>query len=111
MTGSAGSRDSTPSPDAASHASPPLESDSAVPTRLLAALGGRGNVRSVVPVAGRALIGVAEASALEEAELRKLVPRGIARTSGGVQLLLGASSVSVSAALQRLLAAQGSQRA
>jgi PTS system N-acetylglucosamine-specific IIC component len=83
-------------------------------TQLLAALGGRDNVKAVEGVAGRALIQIEQSGAIKEAELRSLVPRGIARTSGGgVQLLLGASSTSVSAALQRLLAepAAGPQRA
>jgi PTS system N-acetylglucosamine-specific IIC component len=75
---------------------------------VLAALGGRGNIRSVEAAAGRTLVTVVQDTAVREAQLRVLAPRGIARTSrGGVQLLLGERAQSTSEALQRLIGEGG----
>jgi PTS system N-acetylglucosamine-specific IIC component len=89
----------------------PVYERGAEAAELLAALGGQRNVRQVELVSGRTLITVAEAGAVREQTLRSLVPRGIAKTSGGViHLLLGPGAQATGQALQRLIGEAG-QRA
>jgi N-acetylglucosamine PTS system EIICBA or EIICB component len=71
---------------------------------LLAALGGRANVRTLESTAGRLRLGVGDAARLDRAALRRLGLRGVAvPVPGCVHLLLGPGVVETGAALERLL--------
>jgi PTS system N-acetylglucosamine-specific IIC component len=75
------------------------------PARLLAALGGPGNVRTVEAASTRLLIGVSDDGAVDNQSFLEAGIRGVARPArGGVQLLVGPQAAEVGAALNRLLA-------
>jgi PTS system N-acetylglucosamine-specific IIC component len=72
--------------------------------RLLAALGGRGNVRSVQSAASRLRVGVADAALVNRGALSALGVRGVAvPLAGCVHLIVGPAACEAAAALQRLL--------
>jgi len=73
---------------------------------VLAALGGRGNVRSVVSAASRVRIGVADATRLDRAALGELGLRGVAVPRPDcVHLIVGPQAEAAAAALRQLLPA------
>ena len=107
------------SPEAApSPAMPPLQSpaDAAAspsapaPTRevlqgLLAALGGRANVRSIEPASSRLRIGVTNTGAIDAAAIRKLGMRGVAiAATDCVHVIVGPAAAAAGASLRELLA-------
>jgi N-acetylglucosamine PTS system EIICBA or EIICB component len=72
---------------------------------LLAALGGRANVRSVEAASSRLRIGVASAAAVDGAAIRKLGLRGAAiATADCVHVIVGPSAQAAGASLRELLA-------
>jgi PTS system N-acetylglucosamine-specific IIC component len=72
---------------------------------LLAALGGRGNVRAVEVGAGRLLVQLVKGEALQPSALSALAPRGYALTrSAELQLLIGSDVERTAAALRSALA-------
>lgn len=92
-------------------APPPLGAPAApAPVRevlqgLLAALGGRGNVRSIEPASSRLRIGVASISAIDTAAIRKLGMRGVAiAATDCVHVIVGPAAAAAGASLQELLA-------
>lgn len=73
--------------------------------KLLAALGGAGNVRSVEPASSRLRIGVASTGAIDSAALRKLGMRGVAVAAKDcVHVIVGPAAEAASASLRELLA-------
>ncbi len=73
-------------------------------TSLLAALGGRGNVLDLETAAGRLLVRTARPGSIDEAALKKLGIRGIARsTEDRIQLLITGPAEDWAASLRRLL--------
>ncbi|MBV9317123.1 MAG: PTS transporter subunit EIIC [Gammaproteobacteria bacterium] len=71
---------------------------------LLRALGGGGNVRSVMPAASRLRIEIEDAARLDRAALAAFAVRGMAFPRRDcVHLILGPTAVAVAAALQELL--------
>ena len=71
---------------------------------VLAALGGRNNVRGVEALAGRVAVGVAQTAAIDEGVLLSLGVRGIAHPSAtSVQLLVAGSADQWALPLRRLL--------
>ena len=71
---------------------------------LLAALGGRANVRTVESAASRLRIGVADAALIERAALRRLGVRAVAvPVAGYVHLIIGPAADAVGAALRLVL--------
>jgi PTS system N-acetylglucosamine-specific IIC component len=74
--------------------------------KLLEALGGRSNVRSVEPVCSRLRIVVASTSAIDSAAIRKLGMRGVAiAATDCVHIIVGPAAEAASASLRELLAA------
>lgn len=72
---------------------------------LLAALGGRGNVRSIEPASSRLRIGVVSASAIDTAAIRNLGMRGVAIAAADcVHVIVGPAAEAAGASLQKLLA-------
>ena len=72
---------------------------------LLAALGGRQNVRSIEPASSRLRIGVANASAIDSAAIRKLGIRGVAiAATDCVHVIVGPAAEAAGASLRELLA-------
>ncbi|HET9106763.1 MAG TPA: N-acetylglucosamine-specific PTS transporter subunit IIBC [Steroidobacteraceae bacterium] len=104
----------SPALHAASAGRPPEASSAAAaaaaPAReilqgLLAALGGRANVRSIEPASSRLRIGVASASAVDSAAIRKLGMRGVAiAASDCVHVIVGPAADAAGAELRELLA-------
>jgi PTS system N-acetylglucosamine-specific IIC component len=89
----ASARDATPGPD------------SAAIQRLLTALGGRANVRTVDVASSRLRIGVLNTSAIDTAAMRELGLRGVAMaTPGCVHVIVGPAAEAASVSLRRLLA-------
>jgi PTS system N-acetylglucosamine-specific IIC component len=77
------------------------------PGRLLAALGGAANIRSVETASGRLLIGVHDDSSVDEEKLLAATARGVARPArGSVHVLIGPRAEPVGEALKRLLASR-----
>jgi len=80
-------------------------SDAATIQSLLAALGGRANVRSVDVAASRLRIGVVEASTIDASAIRSLGLRGVTVPSPEcVHVIVGPAASVTSQALRRLLA-------
>ena len=72
---------------------------------LLAALGGRANVRSIEPASSRLRITVASTSAVDSAAIRKLGVRGVAiAASDCVHVIIGPAAEAAVAGLRELLA-------
>ncbi|MGH8289353.1 MAG: N-acetylglucosamine-specific PTS transporter subunit IIBC [Steroidobacteraceae bacterium] len=72
---------------------------------LLAALGGRANVRSIEPASSRLRIGVTNTRAIDSAAIRKLGLRGVAiPASDSVHVIVGPAAAATGAALRELLA-------
>jgi phosphotransferase system IIB component len=75
------------------------------PQRLLAALGGRENVRGVQTAASRLRVSVGDAALVDRATLGTLGLRGVAvPLPGCVHLIIGPAAVAAGEALRRLLA-------
>jgi PTS system N-acetylglucosamine-specific IIC component len=70
---------------------------------LLKMLGGRDNVLDLAAVPGRLLLKLARADLVDERELASLGVRGVAKTSGGVQVLVAGPVESTAAPLRALL--------
>ena len=71
---------------------------------LLAALGGRANVRSIEPASSRLRIGVANAGAIDSAAIRKLGMRGVAIAGVDcVHVIVGPAAEAAGASLRELL--------
>jgi N-acetylglucosamine PTS system EIICBA or EIICB component len=70
---------------------------------LLKMLGGRDNVLELAAVPGRLLLKLAHPDAVDERELANLGVRGLAKTSGGVQVLVNGPVESTAAPLRALL--------
>jgi len=91
-------QETQPPPEVASLERPLLQ-------KLLAALGGAGNVRSVEPASSRLRIGVASTGAIDSAALRKLGMRGVAVAAKDcVHVIVGPAAEAASASLRELLA-------
>jgi N-acetylglucosamine PTS system EIICBA or EIICB component len=87
--------------------SPTPPSSPAVAGAFIAALGGKENLVSLELAADRLLLRLAREGALDEAALRALGARGIARTrTAGLQLLLGPAAGSLYAGLRTQLGLQ-----
>ena len=72
--------------------------------RLLAALGGSGNVRSIEAVSSRLRIGVASIGAIDTAAIRTLGMRGVAMaTTDCVHVIVGPAAQAASVSLRELL--------
>jgi N-acetylglucosamine PTS system EIICBA or EIICB component len=72
---------------------------------LLAALGGRANVRSIEPASSRLRIGVASTSAIDSAAISKLGMRGVAIAAADcVHVIVGPAAEAAGASLRELLA-------
>jgi phosphotransferase system IIB component len=72
--------------------------------RLLAALGGRANVRGVETAASRLRVSVADVARIDRSALGALGLRGVAvPLAGCVHLIIGPAAGAAGAALQRLL--------
>jgi N-acetylglucosamine PTS system EIICBA or EIICB component len=72
---------------------------------LLAALGGRANVRDIEPASSRLRIRVANAGAIDSAAIRKLGLRGVAITATHcVHVIVGPGAEAAGASLRELLA-------
>ena len=72
---------------------------------LIAALGGRANVRNVEPASSRLRIGVANASVIDIAAIRKLGMRGAAIVAAdSVHVIVGPAAQAAGASLRELLA-------
>ena len=72
---------------------------------LLAALGGRANVRSVEPASSRLRIRVANSSAIDSAAIRKLGLRGVAiAATDCVHVIVGPAAEAAGVSLRDLLA-------
>ena len=108
-------RENAPAPaSGAAVASPPAATPAAAaappPAKeilqgLLAALGGRGNVRSIQPASSRLRIGVASTGAIDTAAIRKLGIRGVAiAATDCVHVIVGPAAEAAGASLQELLA-------
>jgi PTS system N-acetylglucosamine-specific IIC component len=88
-------------------AAPP---DAVPPTKdilqgLIAALGGRANVRSIDPVSSRLRIAVANARAIDSAAIRKLGLRGVAiAAADSVHVIIGPAAEAAGTSLRELLA-------
>jgi N-acetylglucosamine PTS system EIICBA or EIICB component len=88
-------------------AAPPPRRAAPVPdaSAKLAALGGRANVGDIHCHAGRVLVGISDLKLVDEAALRALGIRAVARpTSGPLQLLISGSAEEWAQPLRRLLA-------
>ena len=72
---------------------------------LLAALGGRANVRGIEPASSRLRIAVADTGAVDSAAIRKLGMRGVAITAADcVHVIVGPAAQAAGASLRELLA-------
>lgn len=72
---------------------------------LLAALGGRANIRSVAPASSRLRIEVVSAAAIDGAAIRQLGMRGVAIAAADcIHVIVGPSAEAAGASLQALLA-------
>ena len=72
---------------------------------LLAALGGRANVRGIEPASSRLRIAVADSGAVDSAAIRKLGMRGVAITAADcVHVIVGPAAQAAGASLRELLA-------
>jgi PTS system N-acetylglucosamine-specific IIC component len=72
---------------------------------LLAALGGRANVRTIEPASSRLRIAVASTSAVDSAAIRKLGMRGVAiAATNCVHVIVGPAAETTGASLRELLA-------
>jgi PTS system N-acetylglucosamine-specific IIC component len=110
-------KDSLAAAVADSRAAPPLQPSSGetappaapAPTRevlqgLLAALGGRANVRSVEPASSRLRIAVTNTGAIDIAAIRKLGVRGVALAAAdSVHVIVGPAAEAAGASLRALL--------
>jgi N-acetylglucosamine PTS system EIICBA or EIICB component len=86
---------------AAAPRTPPWRGDE---EQLLAALGGRGNVRGVETAASRLRVSVADEALLDRSALRSLGLRGVAvPLKGCVHLIIGPAAAGAGAALEQLL--------
>lgn len=89
--------------EGAALAAPSLEKP--VIQKLLQALGGRANVRSVEPASSRLRIGVASTSAIDSAAIRKLGMRGVAiAATDCVHVIVGPAAEAAGTSLRELLA-------
>ena len=80
--------------------------DHSLAQALLAALGGKANLRSVEGAANRILVGHVDAGRVDGAALAGLGVRGVAASgAGGSQLVLGQSAAGPAAALAALIKA------
>lgn len=101
--GTAGASSGAPAPQAVAGttASAPCEVDA---VRLLAALGGRTNVRSVQALAGRLRVGVGDTGRIDPDAIRGLGLRGLALPAPGVaHVLTGPGAGAAAAAIEHLL--------
>ena len=73
------------------------------PATLLKLLGGRDNVLDLAAVPGRLLLKLARPEAIDERVLQSFGVRGIAKTRGGVQVLVSGPVESTAAPLRALL--------
>jgi len=97
----AGSRPSMPFPPSTDRRSGAATVDAGFTERLIAALGGRGNLHSVAAASTRVLISLKDPAVLDEATLRSLELRGVARPSADrLHLLIGPAAEDVRQALQ-----------
>jgi len=72
---------------------------------LLAALGGRANIRSVAPASSRLRIEVVSAAAIDGAAIRQLGMRGVAIAAADcIHVIVGPGAEAAGASLQELLA-------
>ncbi len=72
---------------------------------LLAALGGRSNIRSIAPASSRLRIEVASAEAIDSAAIRRLGMRGVAIAAADcIHIIVGPGAAAASASLRELLA-------
>lgn len=82
----------------------PVELDAGAAARLLDALGGSQNVRAAEVSMGRVLVTTVDDMSVNEAALRALAPRGVARPArGSVHVLLGSAAGVVGESLRRLI--------
>ena len=89
---------------APSVSSGPAVSEPVRAAELLKALGGRDNLQTVAAAAGRVLVTIVEDSKVNEAALRALGSRGVARPAPGrVQLPFGKAAGEISESLRRLI--------
>jgi PTS system N-acetylglucosamine-specific IIC component len=102
----AGDRNATPPPASRTvTAQAPCETWRGDATALLAALGGRSNVRGITIAASRLRVEIADAERLERAALESLGLRGVAWARPGcLHLIVGPSAPAAAAALRQLLA-------
>jgi PTS system N-acetylglucosamine-specific IIC component len=78
----------------------PVQTAAVDPAPWLAALGGRGNVTAAGAASSRVWLTLTDPARIDEAALRALGVRMIARPAGGLQLILGAQAEAVAAGLQ-----------
>jgi PTS system N-acetylglucosamine-specific IIC component len=102
----AGDRNNVPPhPNRTVTAQPPCETWRGDATALLAALGGRSNVRSLTLAASRLRVEIADAAQVERVRLESLGLRGVALPRPGcLHLIVGPAAPAVAAALRQLLA-------
>lgn len=82
----------------------PAPIDPAYPARLLAALGGRGNLAAIDAVSTRVLVTIRDSAGVDMAALESLVARGIARPAPtSLHLIIGPEAAATLHGLQRLL--------
>jgi PTS system N-acetylglucosamine-specific IIC component len=86
----------TPAPDAA---------EASLAARLLAALGGAGNVRDLQTCASRLRVEVADPSRVDSAALEALPVRGVARPGAALHVLIGPRAEAVAQSLEAALGA------
>ncbi len=85
---------------------PAAAADPALAAGILGALGGAKNVAAVEAASNRLLVGLTDASAVNEPALRRLGVRGVARTATSrVQLVLAGEATGAAAAIGALIAA------
>jgi PTS system N-acetylglucosamine-specific IIC component len=97
----ASSRSSTVSPSSADRRGGAADVDTGFIERLIAALGGRGNLDSVAAASTRLLVSLKDPAALDEATLRSLDLRGVARPAEDrLHLLIGPAAEDVRQALR-----------
>lgn len=96
---------------AASHAKPAMEISAPAPAParevlqgLVAALGGRTNIRSIAPASSRLRIEVASAAAVDGGAIRRLGMRGVAVAAADcIHVIVGPGAEAASASLRELL--------
>jgi PTS system N-acetylglucosamine-specific IIC component len=80
------------------------EADTAAAPAILAALGGRANLRDVEAAANRLLVGLADAGAVDAAALKRAGMRALARPAPGrAQLVFGGDAAALAGALAGLV--------